>query len=240
MPSERKIKSTTKVVCIFCTILFVTAFFGFKENDFTPLREEMVKQQIKARGIKDIRIIKVMEKIERHKFVPPSLKKYAYEDRPLPIGYEQTISTAHIVALMTELLRLEDSDKVLEIGTGSGYQAAILAELVDEVYTIEIIPDLAKKAEKILKELGYKNVFVRCGDGYLGWPQVAPFDKIIVTCSSKTIPPLLIEQLKEGGRMVVPLGDLPQKLIVLKKRKDKLIKHYVTDVLFVPMRRNVP
>ncbi|MDL1955926.1 MAG: protein-L-isoaspartate(D-aspartate) O-methyltransferase [Candidatus Desulfofervidus auxilii] len=218
-------------------LIFLSSFCSAQNNDFAKLRKEMVEKQIKARGIKNKRILKVMEKVERHKFLPPFLQKFAYEDRPLPIGHGQTISQPYIVALMTELLCPKPTDKILEIGTGSGYQAAILAELVDKVYTIEIIPELAKLAEKRLKILGYKNVFVRCGDGYFGWPEAAPFDGIIVTCSPEKIPQPLIEQLKEGGRMVIPVGEgWAQKLLVLHKKKGKIIKQYITDVLFVPMK----
>lgn len=218
-------------------LLLFSSFCLAQRDDFSILRKQMVERQIKARGIKDIHILKVMQNVERHKFVPPSLEKYAYDDRPLPIGYDQTISQPYIVALMTKLLSPKPKDKVLEIGTGSGYQAAILAELVEKVYTIEIIPELAEAAKKKLKILGYENIFVKCGNGYLGWPEMAPFDGIIVTCSPKDVPQLLIEQLKEGGRMVIPVGKgLPQKLIVLYKKEGKIIKKYITDVLFVPMK----
>ncbi|MCM8782921.1 MAG: protein-L-isoaspartate(D-aspartate) O-methyltransferase [Candidatus Omnitrophica bacterium] len=208
-----------------------------RQIDFSILREEMVKQQIEKRGIKDRRVLEAMLKVERHKFVPPSMRIHAYEDRPLPIGEGQTISQPYIVALMTELLELKPTDKVLEIGTGSGYQAAILAELVKEVYTIEIIDSLAKKAEDLLRELGYKNIKVKIGDGYFGWPQESPFDAIIVTCAADKIPPVLVEQLKEGGRMVVPVGEFFQSLKLVIKKGSEIIIRDIIPVAFVPMIR---
>jgi protein-L-isoaspartate(D-aspartate) O-methyltransferase len=226
-----------KKISLFFLLLLFSSFCLAQKDHFAILRKQMVERQIKARGIEDIHILEVMQTVERHKFVPPSLQEYAYDDRPLPIGYGQTISQPYIVALMSKLLSPKPKDKVLEIGTGSGYQAAILAELVEKVYTIEIIPELAELAKKRLKTLGYKNVFVKCGNGYLGWPEMALFDGIIVTCSPKDIPQPLIEQLKEGGRVVIPVGEgLPQKLIVLYKKEGKIIKKYIADVLFVPMK----
>lgn len=197
----------------------------------------MVEEQIIARGIRDERVIQAMLKVERDQFVPENLRQFAYEDRPLPIGYGQTISQPYIVALMTSLLGLKGDEKVLEIGTGSGYQAAILAELTKEVYTIEIIPQLAKQAESRLKKLGYKNVKVKCGDGFEGWPEYAPFDCIIVTCAPEEIPPLLIQQLKEGGRMVIPVGKFWQELKLVVKENDKIKIKDIIPVRFVPMIR---
>ncbi|MCM8800265.1 MAG: protein-L-isoaspartate(D-aspartate) O-methyltransferase [Candidatus Omnitrophica bacterium] len=209
-----------------------------EENiDFLTLRKNMVKTQIEARGIKDRKVLEAMLKVERHKFVPEELKAFSYDDGPLPIGEGQTISQPYIVALMTELLELKGDEKVLEIGTGSGYQAAILAELAKEVYTIEIIEVLAEKAKKVLKELGYKNIYVRVGDGYLGWPEKAPFDAIIVTCAPSQIPKALIEQLKEGGRLVIPVGDFFQNLKLVIKRKNKIYIKDILPVAFVPMIR---
>lgn len=211
---------------------------GIEETiDFETLRKNMVKTQIEARGIKDRRVLEALLKVERHRFVPEELKAFSYDDRPLPIGEGQTISQPYIVALMTELLELKGDEKVLEIGTGSGYQAAILAELAKEVYTIEIIEVLAKKAEKILKELGYKNVYVKVGDGYLGWPEKSPFDAIIVTCAPKEIPKSLLEQLKEGGRLVIPVGEFFQSLKLVIKRKNKIYIKDILPVAFVPMIR---
>lgn len=199
-------------------------------------REQMVETQLKARGIKDLGALKAMLKVERHRFVPDQLQDQAYEDHPLPIGEGQTISQPYIVALMTELLDLKGAEKVLEIGTGSGYQAAILAELVQKVYTIEIIETLARSAKERLQKLGYGNIEVKAGDGYLGWPKAAPFDAIIVTAAPDHIPQPLFDQLKEGGRMVLPVGTYPYQ--ELKKIIKKSGKPEITDilpVLFVPM-----
>lgn len=198
----------------------------------------MVADQIEARGIKDKRLIDVMRKVKRHLFVPALYRFFAYADGPLPIGEGQTISQPYIVALMTELLELNGNEKVLEIGTGSGYQAAILAELAKKVYTIEILEPLARRSEELLKELGYKNILVRRGDGYLGWPEHAPFDAIIVTCAPEDIPPPLIEQLAEGGRLVIPVGDKWQELKIVKKIKGKVITTDIIPVRFVPMLRD--
>lgn len=206
-------------------------------DKFYQKRLQMVEYQLKSRDITDQKVLDAMIKVERHRFVPKEYQEFAYIDEPLPIGYNQTISQPYIVALMTQLLELKGDEKILEIGTGSGYQAAVLAEIVKEVYTIEIIPQLASRAEKLLKELGYTNVFVKTGDGYLGWPEYAPFDGIIVTCAPDHIPQPLIEQLKEGGRMVIPVGDVFQELIVVEKHKDKIVKKSVIPVRFVPMLR---
>jgi protein-L-isoaspartate(D-aspartate) O-methyltransferase len=205
---------------------------------FKVRRENMVKTQIEARGIKDERVLEAMLKIERHKFVPEGLERLAYEDGPLPIGEGQTISQPYIVALMTELLKLKGDEKVLEIGTGSGYQAAILAELAKEVYTMEILSGLASKAEKLLHEMGYKNIRFKVGDGYLGWPEFATFDAIIVTCAPEEIPHPLIEQLAEGGRMVIPVGEGYQELKLLMKNQGKIQEHNTIPVRFVPMQRD--
>ncbi len=197
----------------------------------------MVEKQIELRGIKDKRVLAAMQKVERERFVPDDVRPHAYADRALPIGYGQTISQPYIVALMTELLELHGPEKVLEIGTGSGYQAAILGELAKEVYSVEIVPELADHAAKLLKELGYANVKTRLGDGYRGWPDKAPFDAIIVTCSPDDVPQPLVDQLKEGGRLVIPLGmqTKPQQLILMIKRDGKLERRPVIPVSFVPM-----
>lgn len=205
--------------------------------NFKVLRENMVRTQVEARGVRDKAVLEVMRKIERHRFVPANLAGLAYEDRPLPIGEGQTISQPYIVALMTELLHLKGKEKVLEIGTGSGYQAAILAELAKEVYTIEILPKLANRAEKLLQGLGYKNIKVKSGDGYLGWPEFAPFEAIIVTCAPEEIPLALIEQLAEGGRMVIPVGETYQELKLLIKSGGKIEQKNIIPVSFVPMIR---
>ena len=205
------------------------------KGDFKTMREKMVETQIKARGVKDPRVLSAMHKVERHLFVPKELQTSAYTDQPLPIGEDQTISQPYIVALMTELLELKGGEKVLEIGTGSGYQAAILAELVKEVYTIEIMETLADSAKKRLLELGYQNINVKAGDGYLGWPEVAPFDAIIVTAAPDHIPKPLLEQLKEGGRMVVPVGTYSQVLKKIVKRSGRVETSDIVPVVFVPM-----
>ena len=205
------------------------------KGDFKALREKMVDTQIKARGIKDPRVLSAMVKVERHRFVPEEYLNSAYSDQPLPIGEGQTISQPYIVALMTELLELKGDEKVLEIGTGSGYQAAILAELAKEVYTIEIIESLAFMANNRLLELGYQNIKVKAGDGYLGWPEVAPFDALIVTAAPDHIPKPLIDQLKEGGRMVVPVGSYTQELKKIIKRYGKIETTDIIPVIFVPM-----
>ena len=178
-----------------------------------------------------------MRTVPRHKFVPDELKAYAYEDRPLPIGCGQTISQPYIVALMTELLKVDEEDKVLEVGTGSGYQAAILSQIVREVYTIEIFEELGISAKRRLRELGYSNVKVRIGDGYYGWPEEAPFDAIIVTCAATHIPPPLIAQLREGGRMCIPVGGAfqVQNLMLVEKRDGKIMSRNILPVRFVPM-----
>ena len=199
-------------------------------------RARMVETQIAARGVRDPRVLEAMRKVPRHLFVDPSQREHAYEDHPLPIAANQTISQPYIVALMTELLALEPRARVLEIGTGSGYQSAVLGELAAEVYSIEIVPDLARAAGEKLRELGYTNVTVREGDGYRGWPEHAPFDGIIVTAAPERIPQPLIEQLATGGRMVIPVGGFFQELKVFTKGADgRITEKDVLPVRFVPM-----
>src|SRR6266481_10163641 len=206
--------------------------------DFAAERQRMVQQQLMARGIKDERVLAAMAKVPREEFVPADSRAASYEDGPLPIGHDQTISQPYIVAFMTEQLRLSPTDRVLEIGTGSGYQAAILAELAAEVYTIEIVEPLAKNAEATLQRLGYKNVHVKVGDGYKGWPEEAPFDAIIVTCAPDKVPQLLTDQLKDGGRMVIPVGErFAQQLYLLEKKNGQLKESVTLPVRFVPMLR---
>lgn len=206
-------------------------------DKYSVLRAEMVKEQLKRRDIGDEKVLTVMNKIERHKFVPANLVGQAYNDNPLPIGYGQTISQPYIVALMTQSLQLDQDDKVLEIGTGSAYQAAVLAELVDEVYTIEIIKELADAATKRLDNLGYKNVTVKHADGYYGWPAEAPFDVIIITAAANHIPPPLLRQLKDGGKLIIPLQSVFrfQTLTLVTKKGDELETDFITDVRFVPL-----
>jgi protein-L-isoaspartate(D-aspartate) O-methyltransferase len=206
--------------------------------DFAAERERMVKEQIAARGITDRRVLNVMRTVPRHEFVPERWRNESYDDHPLPIGNEQTISQPYLVGLMTEQLKPQSQHRVLEIGTGSGYQAAVLSGLVADVYTIEIIDPLAKSAEATLQRLGYKNVHVKSGDGYKGWPEHAPFDSIIVTCAPDHVPQPLTDQLKEGGRMVIPVGPpLAQELYVLTKSNGQLRQSVLVDVKFVPMTR---
>src|SRR5437868_10435131 len=204
--------------------------------DFAAQRERMVKEQIVMRGVVEENVLAAMRKVPREEFVPAEFRAASYDDRPLPIGYDQTISQPFIVAFMSEQLRPQSGDRVLEIGTGSGYQAAILAELVAEVYSVEIIEPLAKTAETTLQRLGYKNVHVKAGDGYKGWPEHAPFDCVIVTCAPDHVPKPLVEQLKEGGRMIIPVGSLgEQDLDLLEKEKGELRQRAVSPVRFVPM-----
>jgi protein-L-isoaspartate(D-aspartate) O-methyltransferase len=221
-------------------ILMLTCNAGNNGN-YSVLRKEMVKEQIAARGITDQRVLRTMEKVPRHLFVPSESKSEAYCDYPLPIGEGQTISQPYIVAIMTELAHLEGQERVLEIGTGSGYQAAVLSLLSKEVYTIEIVETLAKSVDKRLKDLGYSNVHVRFGDGYLGWTEHAPFDVILITCAPPTLPDSLIRQLKDGGRMVVPLGEeyKTQILTVFEKKGSKLNKIEYEPVRFVPMKGKI-
>jgi protein-L-isoaspartate(D-aspartate) O-methyltransferase len=212
---------------------------GVEEERYLKEAREKMVELIKSRRIKDERVISAMLKVPRHLFVDKSQWGSAYDDRPLPIGFGQTISQPYIVALMTESLEIKKSEKVLEIGTGSGYQSAILAELTDKVYSVEIIEELGKRADRVLKSLGYK-VRIKIGDGYNGWEEYAPFDAIIVTCAPDHVPPPLIQQLKIGGRMVIPVGPpgLYQTLWLIKKEKeDKLIYKNLGDVLFVPLVR---
>jgi protein-L-isoaspartate(D-aspartate) O-methyltransferase len=199
-------------------------------------RRAMVDTQIAPREIRDARVLAAMRTVPRHEFVPAGLRAHAYEDRPLPIGYEQTISQPYIVAFMTEQLAPQPKQRVLEIGTGSGYQAAVLAKLVADVYTIEIVEPLAKRAAEDLARLGFKNVHVRAGDGYQGWPEAAPFDAIIVTCAPEHVPESLVRQLKDDGRMIIPVGEFGrQQLYVLEKRGGKVEQRAVLPVMFVPM-----
>ena len=204
---------------------------------FERQRKRMVDYQLRDRGIKDERVLAAMSKVPRHQFVDPSWRGLAYSDRPLPIGYNQTISQPYIVAYMTATAEIAPEDKVLEIGTGCGYQAAILGEIALKVYSIEIIPQLAKKASQTLRGLGYKNIEVKTGDGYQGWKENAPYDAIIVTAAPKTIPQPLIDQLAINGKMVIPVGTWYQDIIVLTKTPDRIIKEKTIPVRFVPMRR---
>jgi protein-L-isoaspartate(D-aspartate) O-methyltransferase len=205
-------------------------------QNYSELRQRMVRNQIESRGIKSPAVLAALRKVERHRFVPNELMSQAYDDGPLPIGEGQTISQPYIVAFMTEALELKPADRVLEIGTGSGYQAAVLGELCAQVYTMEIFESLANRSAELLRKLGYSNVHVRHGDGYQGWPEEAPFDAIIVTCSPTAIPQPLQDQLTEGGRMIIPVGERPgQELVLVTKKGGKIRQERVLSVLFVPM-----
>ena len=198
----------------------------------------MIEDQIIKRGIEDQRVLDIMESVERHKFVPKKYAESAYKDGPLPIGHGQTISQPFIVAFMTENLKVDSSHKILEIGTGSGYQAAILSRLVNHVYTIEIVDELAKESSSRLKKLGFKNVSVRSGDGYKGWPEEAPFDRIMVTAAPEEVPDMLVEQLAEGGIMVIPVGkqfDIQYLWVITKEIGGSIKKEKILPVRFVPM-----
>ncbi|MCL4504235.1 MAG: protein-L-isoaspartate(D-aspartate) O-methyltransferase [Deltaproteobacteria bacterium] len=207
--------------------------------DFAQARRDMVNHQLKERGINDPRVLAAMGRVPRHRFVPAGQAALAYGDFPLPIGQNQTISQPYIVALMSQWAEIKSGDKVLEVGTGSGYQAAVLAELTEPVFTIEIKPDLARVAAAHLRELGYHRVQVRTGDGYLGWPEAAPFNAILVTAAAPKVPSALAAQLKEGGRLVIPLGETggEQNLLRLRKIKGELKEEERVPVRFVPLVR---
>ena len=212
-----------------------------QDIDFEQARRQMVEEQIEARGVTDSRVREAMSRVPRHEYVPVQYRASAYRDTPLPIEFEQTISQPYIVALMTELLQPEPGDRILEVGTGSGYQAAVAAELVSQVYSIEIIPELARSAADRLERLGVSNVFVRAGDGYLGWPEQGPFDGILVTAGAEDVPEPLVEQLKPGARMIIPVGDQSsfQVLKVVEKLPEGEVEiRDIIAVRFVPLTRN--
>lgn len=211
-----------------------------EQDSYFSQRKTMVDTQIKSRGVRNQRVLDAMMSVPRHKFVPDDYVAYAYDDMPLPIGYGQTISQPYIVAYMTEILRPDSNHKVLEIGTGSGYQAAILSLLYKEVYSVEIIEVLGQRAIKTFDALGYKNIKVKIGDGYKGWSEHAPFDAIIVTCAPTNIPQPLMDQLAEGGKMIIPVGERhDQVLFLLEKRGGKIITTETLPVRFVPMVREL-
>lgn len=220
---------------IFFFLTFSPSWAALQEDLFTSNRQRMVKEQIEGRGITDQRVLEVMRKIPRHLFVPSSLQNLAYEDSPLPIGQGQTISQPYIVAYMTEAAKISPQDRVLEIGTGSGYQAAVLGELAKEVYTIEIVKSLAESARLLLEKSGYKNIKVKWGDGYQGWKEQAPFDAILVTAAPAEVPGELVKQLKIGGRMVIPIGGFFQELYLITRTKTGIKKETLLPVRFVPM-----
>ncbi len=232
----RKIKFILIMIGILSSFS-LTAGAGEQDALLAQKRVQMVATQIKARGINDPRTLKAMLTVKRHLFVAPAFRDRAYEDYPLPIGEGQTISQPYIVALMTELLALTGRERILEIGTGSGYQAAVLAELANEVYTIEIVESLARRSEKLLRELGYRNIKVKFGDGFLGWREFAPFDRIIVTAAPDKIPEPLLEQLAENGRLVIPVGTHWQELKLVRKIKGAITTTDIVPVRFVPLTR---
>jgi protein-L-isoaspartate(D-aspartate) O-methyltransferase len=235
MPERR---SATLVAVSLCAAACGASVSG--QDEFAPARAEMVAEQIAARGIRDPRVLAAMGETPRHLFVPADLQRAAYEDRPLPIPRNQTISQPYIVALMTELVRPDPSDRALEVGTGSGYQAAVLSRLVSKVYTIEIVDELARSAERTLTALGHTNVTVRSGDGYAGWPEHAPFDVIMVTAAPDHVPAPLLAQLAPGGRLVIPVGPVSavQELLLIEKdAAGATTTRRVSPVRFVPLVR---
>ena len=224
---------------VFIIIFLLFVHSSLLQDKFQKERERMVKAQIENRGIKDKSVLNAMRKVLRHEMVPSNVVNRAYTDGPLPIGYGQTISQPYIVAFMTEAIKPKPEHKVLEIGTGSGYQAAVLAEIVKEVYTIEIVNELYKSADKKLKQLSYNNIFCKAADGYYGWEEHAPFDAIVVTAAAEHIPPPLVEQLKEGGKMIIPVGApfLNQNLILVEKKGEEITTRSLLPVRFVPFTR---
>ena len=221
-------------------ILFLILALGFQENpDYKAAREKMVNSQIKARGIQDRLTLAAMRSVPRHKFVPEALMASAYLDSPLPIGHGQTISQPYIVAFMTEIIKPQKDFKVLEIGTGSGYQAAVLGYIVNQVYTIEIIEALYMQAKKRLDDLSYDNIIIKNADGYYGWQEEGPFDAIVVTAAAEFVPPPLIEQLKDGGKMIIPVGTpfTTQQLLLVEKKNGKIMTESLMFVRFVPFTR---
>jgi protein-L-isoaspartate(D-aspartate) O-methyltransferase len=233
--SNKKLCRTGSVL-LTLVFAFICEVSCSQNQSFSELRERMVNTQIEARGISNPKILEAFNTVERHRFVLPEYVSKAYNDYPLPIDEGQTISQPYIVAFMTQSLNLKPNDKVLEIGTGSGYQAAILAQLCDSVFTIEIFPKLGEKAIGLFSDLGYNNIYCKVGDGYKGWPEEAPFDAIIVTCSPTHVPQPLKDQLADGGRMIIPVGSYPsQSLVLLEKRKGKFRESKVLPVRFVPM-----
>ncbi len=207
------------------------------QEPFVLQREAMVRDQIEARGVKDPRVLAALRRVPRERFVPPGSERWAHDDSPLSIGSGQTISQPYIVAVMSEAAAIAPDDVVLEIGTGSAYQAAVLGELALEVYTIEVVPELAARATTLLRDLGYRNVHTRLGDGYAGWPEHAPFDAIVVTAAPPAVPEALKQQLKVGGRLVVPVGTTNQELVVIERTADGFRERRLMPVRFVPMVR---
>jgi len=240
MPGKTKKISYTLLAAILAagTLLGVGPRSAFpQEERYTSRRAAMVSEDIERRGIRSADVLRAMRTVPRHLFVPEGLRSRAYQDTPLPIGRGQTISQPYVVALMTEALQLDGDDRVLEIGTGSGYQAAVLAEIAGEVFSVEIIPELAGRAAQALKETGYGKILSKTADGYYGWPEKAPFDAIIVTAAANHVPPALINQLRAGGKLILPLGSTTyvQTLTLLTKTKEKVVVDQMGGVRFVPM-----
>jgi protein-L-isoaspartate(D-aspartate) O-methyltransferase len=226
------------MLAVFTSVSLCTWATNAQQTDpFASARQHMIEHHLKGRDITDPAVLQAMTDVPRHRFVPPALQAQAYADRPLPIGNGQTISQPYIVALMTQLLEVRPSDRVLEIGTGCGYQAAVLSKLGAQVYTIEIVLELARDARKLLAELGFQNIYVKTGDGFDGWPEKAPFDKIILTCAVKEFPPALVAQLREGGRIIAPLGSpgTVKQLFLATKSNGDIKKTRILPVRFVPM-----
>ena len=230
-------KYIVSLFCVFSTIAVADSDEALKEA-----RMRLVDETIAARGVEDEEVLDAMRRVERHLFIPDNQVQHAYEDRPIPIGHGQTISQPYIVALMTEVVKPQSDHRVLEIGAGSGYQAAVLAELVDHVYTVEIVPPLAEWAEERLDVAGYTNVTVRHADGFYGWEEHAPFDAIVVTAAAPHIPPPLLEQLREGGRMIIPVGSRfrTQQLVLVEKEDGEFQTRNLLPVRFVPFTRDDP
>jgi len=234
---ERRHDSRRERIFLAILVLPLTGLL-VSADPYVADRERMVHEQIESRGIRGAELLRVLRATPRHLFVPMASRSMAYNDHPVPIGYEATISQPYIVALMTDLLAPRKTDRVLEIGTGSGYQAAVLSQLAQQVYTIEIVPELAKSAQRILSDLGYRNVTVRQGDGYKGWPEQAPFDGIMVTAAPPAVPQALIDQLANGGRLVAPVGrGWSQELVLIEKDANgRIRRRSAGGVVFVPMR----
>ena len=231
----RHLSCTLVILMAIMTMPMCTAPQAGEQGDRSSERRRMVAEQLRNRDVKDARVLSAMEKVPRHRFMPEGVREEAYGDHPVPIGHGQTISQPYIVGFMTEALDVQPEHRVLEIGTGSGYQAAILGELAGEVYTIEIVEPLAERARRTLEEQGYKNVHVRAGNGYNGWPEKAPFDRIMVTAAPDEVPPALIEQLKVGGIMAIPVGTLFQELRILRRTAEGMETLKTLPVRFVPM-----
>ena len=235
-----KCSKTGRVIFLLLCLAVPVSSAQEADDTYSRHRAEMVRDQIESRGVSNSAVLDAMQKVPRHLFIPENLRSLAYYDNPLPIGFGQTISQPFIVAYMTETIQPQAGQKILEIGTGSGYQAAVLAEIVETVYTIEIIDKLGEAAVTRLKDLGYENVETRIADGYYGWEEVAPFDAIVVTAAAEYIPPLLIEQLKDGGRMIIPVGSpfMVQMLMLVEKKGREVTTEGLMPVRFVPLRRS--